>query len=399
MENCLKVSTDSAKRLIAVFAAAMFVVVAVGYLIINDKNKAATKPYKLAPFKLTKNKTFIPEVIVSATLAKEGENPGPEEYSFSYGKELPGGDSVDNPDAYEDYGPSGIAVDSKENIYVMDNYANRIKKYDNNGKFIQNINLPVSGAEISRIAIDSKDHIYLLNSGQPSMYVNYTFFVSKIDKNGNILRNYKLSNKINNFHLYGFTIVQDVLYVSTYIQRDNDISSPGGSNLFALTKNLSYGFVTIKLGTASENYSEEDQLKSITNGMIGQDNILYRIIIRDKKVIVKEKNVSNNKEPISSPKKSTVIKKPKNTYFKNIITVDKLGNVYHFSDIPKAKIKIRKFTNGTLVSEGILPQCAGYFNEEQTITVSDQGNLYYVYTRTTDRHSKGELKIIKCTLK
>jgi len=67
--------------------------------------------------------------------------------------------------------PRAIAFDSHDNIYIGDSVKYRVLKYDNNGKFLNKIQLqkpvhtkkPELSHEIRNIAVDKSDNIYVLN--------------------------------------------------------------------------------------------------------------------------------------------------------------------------------------------------------------------------------------------
>jgi hypothetical protein len=354
----------------------------------TGKQKPQTKPVKQA--KPPKVKKFIQRVIVSAAIAREGEKPKPEEYKFFYADEpVPFTafktpeernlyDSVDDP---YNFGPNGIAVDNKENIYVIDSsfdpsgkIPDKIKKYDKNGKFISNISVADS---VSRIAIDDNNYIYL-NPGS----------VIKIDQKGNVLKNYKLSDQIDGY-FDELTIVSNILYVSTYIEKNDTAHLV--ANLFDLRQDLAGGYITLKLGTSKESFSDTIQLKSIKNGVIGKDNVLYNWKITNQNYVVK----SNNPDKAQT----TIIKRQKQSFIRQDPEIDKFGNIYHFSFKNRNKILVRKYTDGFLVAAFELPEGSFYENKDKIIAVSDSGNIYYLYVEVTDRYSNGNLKIIECTLK
>jgi streptogramin lyase len=78
---------------------------------------------------------------------------------------------------------NGIDVDSKGNVYVIDNAMNKIQKFDNNGTFIEGWGTyGISNGEfvsIRDIAIDSHDNIYVVDSDANR--------IQKFDSNGNFV--------------------------------------------------------------------------------------------------------------------------------------------------------------------------------------------------------------------
>ncbi|MEW6555879.1 MAG: 6-bladed beta-propeller [Elusimicrobiota bacterium] len=79
--------------------------------------------------------------------------------------------------------PSGIAIDSFNNIYVVERYNHRIQKFDSNGNFILKFgSYGNSDGQLkypSGIAIDSSGNVYVADSG------NYR--IQKFDSNGNFI--------------------------------------------------------------------------------------------------------------------------------------------------------------------------------------------------------------------
>ena len=85
------------------------------------------------------------------------------------------------------FGPLGIAIDSSENIYVVDSGNRRIQKFDSGGKFIKNIGKAGSGDGefyIPRyIAIDSFDNLYVTEEGSSMSHTQ----IQKFNSEGNFI--------------------------------------------------------------------------------------------------------------------------------------------------------------------------------------------------------------------
>lgn len=63
--------------------------------------------------------------------------------------------------------PRALAVDSEDDVWVLDNSNRRLVEFDNTGEFVRNVDLPGRG---SAIAIDGKDKVWvsIAESGLPS---------------------------------------------------------------------------------------------------------------------------------------------------------------------------------------------------------------------------------------
>jgi hypothetical protein len=71
--------------------------------------------------------------------------------------------------------PSGISIDSSDNVYVADSGNNRIQKFDSNGKFITKWGSTGSGdgqfSTLADIAVDSSGNVYVTDSGNNRIQV------------------------------------------------------------------------------------------------------------------------------------------------------------------------------------------------------------------------------------
>ncbi len=82
--------------------------------------------------------------------------------------------------------PSGIAIDSKGNIYVADPLNNRIQKFDRAGKFLFKINLNIQkqlqrfATTIDDLAVDQEDNLYAVSRHEQKIF--------KYEQNGKIIQ-------------------------------------------------------------------------------------------------------------------------------------------------------------------------------------------------------------------
>ena len=87
--------------------------------------------------------------------------------------------------------PKGLAIDSNNNVYVVDSGNYRIQKFDGNGDFIKmwKLNSQVF-ANPEGIAIDSNDNVYVL---QPDFGQ-----IQKFDSNGNNITEWEYTQDYEN---------------------------------------------------------------------------------------------------------------------------------------------------------------------------------------------------------
>ena len=112
--------------------------------------------------------------------------------------------------------PRGIAIDSKDNIYVADTYNDRIQKFDSDGNFIKQWGLVnAHGSHPLDIFIDNEEKLNVLfeslNYGVPSR-------VQQFDKEGNHIANSyaNLNNfKIKETHTTAFNSTGYKFYLDT----------------------------------------------------------------------------------------------------------------------------------------------------------------------------------------
>lgn len=84
--------------------------------------------------------------------------------------------------------PSGIAIDSKGNIYIADPLNNRIQKFDKNGKFLFKIKLDIQlqrfAKTIDDLAVDLEDNLYTVSKHEQKIF--------KYDQNGKFTQSINL---------------------------------------------------------------------------------------------------------------------------------------------------------------------------------------------------------------
>ena len=87
--------------------------------------------------------------------------------------------------------PSGVALDSKDNLYVADTGNNRIQVFNNSENFVKIIrqNSLIKFSEPSGVALDSKDNLYVADTG------NNRIQVFNIAGEFNNLKNYDSSSR------------------------------------------------------------------------------------------------------------------------------------------------------------------------------------------------------------
>ena len=75
--------------------------------------------------------------------------------------------------------PAGIAIDSANNVYVVDAGNNRIQKFSNNGTFITTWGSYGTGngqfISPAGIAIDSANNVYVVDAGNNRIQIFYQF--------------------------------------------------------------------------------------------------------------------------------------------------------------------------------------------------------------------------------
>lgn len=88
--------------------------------------------------------------------------------------------------------PSGIAIDSKEEIYIADPLNNRIQKFDKAGKFLFKINLDIQkqvqrfAMTIDDIAVDQEDNLYAVSRHEQKVF--------KYNQNGKLIQTINLKD-------------------------------------------------------------------------------------------------------------------------------------------------------------------------------------------------------------
>ena len=94
-----------------------------------------------------------------------------------------------------------LAIDSKNNVYVIDGSSNDIRKFTFNGLFIKNLPAYRKGFSSDAIAIDNEDNVYVLSrrwGDSTDSTSKFISFILKFDSKGNKDSNWK-ELKINSF--------------------------------------------------------------------------------------------------------------------------------------------------------------------------------------------------------
>ena len=94
---------------------------------------------------------------------------------------------------YQFYRVTEIALDTQENIYVLDSGNHRIQKFDGNGNYLQTIGKKGQGPgefwEPGEFFLDDQDNIYVLDSRKIKVF----------NSEGNFVKNILLQNSISDF--------------------------------------------------------------------------------------------------------------------------------------------------------------------------------------------------------
>lgn len=112
-------------------------------------------------------------------------------------------------------GPTGIAIDSNNNIYVVDTYNYRIQKFDYEGSFLGEWGVNGTGNgefnEPTAIAIDSKDNVYVVDTYNYRIqkFTNSGTFITTWGTRGSLIGEFSLAEGIA-------TDSDDNVYVTDY---------------------------------------------------------------------------------------------------------------------------------------------------------------------------------------
>lgn len=174
-------------------------------------------------------------------------------------------------------GPSNIAVDKDENIYISD-YANkRIKKYDKNGTFIKNIIPPIYPWQS---LVDNEKNLYVFEQRS-----NGNNEILKINQKGEILLKYPINDQLTPpgiLSILGMRIVNNVLYLLVSLQENG-------------TQSLPEGYYWTKIGTTRKPFKTNEQMIDLFKEYPGEDGNFYYYDVpglmliknKDKKIIKK----------------------------------------------------------------------------------------------------------------
>ncbi|UCB52215.1 MAG: hypothetical protein JSV10_09550 [Candidatus Zixiibacteriota bacterium] len=185
--------------------------------------------------------TYVSEVIISAPWA---------DTNLAYGgRESPSGEFGYAIVDQRFVGPSGFAVAPNGDIYIADQFNDRIQRFNSEGDFISSI--PISGGIVD-MCIDRDDNLYLLKYGYRADWEKVSEHtvgrVVKCDQTGNVLRIYPV-----------FT---GVAATANFVYRDKS------GRIFMACPGLG----PYQVGTSEETFSLEQQESSEMDGFLGSNS-------------------------------------------------------------------------------------------------------------------------------
>ncbi|ABG57712.1 6-bladed beta-propeller [Cytophaga hutchinsonii] len=102
--------------------------------------------------------------------------------------------------------PGDIAIDSDQNVYVLDVNNNRIQKFDNNGNYLLQWNSRESNTQLMAICIDSDNNVYVSSA--------YSHALHKFNSSGTFIQSFDLGTKY--CESIDYNPINNLLYVINY---------------------------------------------------------------------------------------------------------------------------------------------------------------------------------------
>lgn len=247
--------------------------------------------------------------------------------------------------------PTGVAVDSSGNVYVVDSGHHRIQKFDSNGNYLAKWGTPGSGnGQFSTpygVAVDSSDNIYVTDRDNDR--------VQKFDSDGNFITKWGTTGNNNSeFNSpYGIAIdsSNNVYVVDNGNSRIQKFDSNGGFQTEWGSPGSGDFQFSSPLGIAVDS----------SNNVYVADNLNLRV----------QKFNSTGTILLDTWNSGEFL-------FPFAVTVDGEDNVYVSEKIGNARV--HKFdSSGTLLTTWGSPGSgAGQFNGPNDVAVDSDGNIYVV---------------------
>lgn len=145
------------------------------------------------------------------------------------------------------YTPDDIEIDTKNNFYICDKFSKKIIKYDSLLEFVFEISIPTENYNLnnsiknnSKILDELYYHIDLETDSEGNLYAlvtrqSFYYTIYKINKNGELLKDFHFDKQLINKRINGFRITNSKLYIYTFIEFNADIKEFQKNNSYVYT--------------------------------------------------------------------------------------------------------------------------------------------------------------------